>query len=503
MDKLETIPYVDLDNYNINLDVVTLISEKIVRKYNLIAIDKKDKNLIVAMADPLNIVALDDIKLYLKIEVKPVISREETIINYINKYYNKEITTKVLKEFEESYIPLNIENMSEEEIKIKSAPVVKLLNSIIEQAITDQSSDIHIEPYEDSVRIRLRIDGELKEMMNLSKNSLSSIVTRIKIMAKMDIAEQRLPQDGRVEIRINNKDVDMRISSMPTVYGEKIVIRLLDRSNFIYEKNTLGFSEGDLKIINKILAQPQGIVLIVGPTGSGKSTTLTTILQEINNTEKNIITIEDPVEYKLKGINQVQVNYKTGLTFSLGLRSILRQDPDVIMIGEIRDSDTARIAIRAAITGHLVLSTLHTNDSPSTITRLVDMGVEPYLLASAISGIVSQRLIKLLCEKCKESYEASFLEKRVLGLRENKKIYLNKAVGCDFCNKGYKGRLAVYELMPISENIKRLIESNSSINKLKDKAREEGMTSILESASIVAINGKTSYEEVMRVGFTL
>ena len=297
----------------------------------------------------------------------------------------------------------------------------------IEQAIRMRASDIHIEPSIDDLRIRFRIDGDLNEIMTLPRSNLSPLVTRIKIMGKMNIAEKRIPQDGRLETKVNNKEIDMRISSLPTVYGEKIVIRLLDKSNFNFTKEGLGLSEKNLEKFNKLLVQPYGMILSTGPTGSGKSTTLYTLLKELNVVGKNIITIEDPVEYKLKGINQVTVNRKAGLTFSVGLRSILRQDPDTIMIGEIRDSETAIIAVRAAITGHLVLSTLHTNDSPSTIARLVDMGVEPYLVSSAVIGVVSQRLVKVLCDKCKVPYDARYQEKKVLGFNENDHIILHKA----------------------------------------------------------------------------
>lgn len=498
------IPHVDLDKYNINLDVANLIPENIVRRYELIAIDRRDDLLIVAMVDPLNIFALDDVKLYVKSDIQPVISTKDKVLKAIDRYYSEVTTEKVLKEFEGKYTPTNFEDVEEEEeIGVTSAPIVKLLNSIIEQAVRDRASDIHIEPCEENIRIRFRIDGDLGEIMSLPRTSLSAIITRVKIIGKMNIAEKRIPQDGRVEDKINNRDIDMRISTLPTVYGEKVVIRLLDRSNFMFTKEALGFSERDLEKFDEILAQPYGMILVTGPTGSGKSTTLYTVLQELNQIEKNIITIEDPVEYKLQGINQVQVNPKAGLTFASGLRSVLRQDPDIVMVGEIRDSETAKMAIRASITGHLVLSTLHTNDSPSTVARLVDMGIEPYLVSTAIIGIVSQRLVKLLCEKCKLSYEASYLEKKILAIDEDEKLILNKAIGCSSCNKGYKGRAAVHELMPVNESIRRLIDQEANIDELRGKAIEDGMTTLLQSAAALAIKGNTSYDEVLRVGFSL
>lgn len=497
-------PRVDLSKFQINNKVVTLIPETIARKYKVIAIDKKDDKLVVAMVDPLNFFAVDDIKLYTKMELEPVIATNLDISRSIDKYYSGESTKKLLEEFKESTSPFDNDDIEDSEmLEVTSAPIVRLLNSIIEQAVRSRASDIHIEPYADEIRVRFRIDGDLIEIMTLPNNNLSPIVTRIKIIGKMNIAEKRLPQDGRVEGIINDKEVDMRISSLPTVYGEKIVIRLLDKTNFNFSKETLGFSKKNLQLFDNILAQPYGMILVTGPTGSGKSTTLYAILKELNKIEKNIITVEDPVEYKLAGINQVQVNTKAGLTFATGLRSILRQDPDTIMVGEIRDSETAKIAIRAAITGHLVLSTLHTNDSPSTIARLVDMGIEPYLVSSAVIGIVSQRLVKKLCNKCKEPYEASYSEKTMLTIPEDDELTLYKPIGCNACNQGFRGRMAVHELMAVDEGLRRLIDSGANIDDIRLKAIKNGMNTLLQAASELALTGLTSYDEVIRVGYTL
>lgn len=497
-------PRIDLSKFDINMDVVTMIPENIARKYKVIAIDKMDNKLVVAMVDPLNFFAADDIKLYTKMELQPVVATNIDITRLIDKYYSGESTKKLLAEFNEIPSPFENEDMEDSEmLEVTSAPIVRLLNSIIEQAVRSRASDIHIEPYAEEIRVRFRIDGDLREIMTLARNNLSPIVTRIKIIGKMNIAEKRLPQDGRVEGVINDKEVDMRISSLPTVYGEKIVIRLLDKSNFNFSKKTLGFSKNNLQLFDHILSQPYGMILVTGPTGSGKSTTLYAILKELNGIEKNIITVEDPVEYKLSGINQVQVNTKAGLTFATGLRSILRQDPDTIMVGEIRDNETAEIAIRAAITGHLVLSTLHTNDSPSTIARLVDMGIEPYLVSSAVIGVISQRLVKKLCDTCKKSYEASYSEKKLLNFPEDQSLNLYKPVGCNSCNQGYRGRTAVHELMPIDENLRRLIDSDANIDDIRIHAIENGMTTLLQAAAELAIDGVTSYDEVIRVGFTL
>lgn len=496
-------PRVNLDLYEINQKAATLIPENIVRKYKLIGIDIKDGILVVAMVDPLNFIAIDDVKLYTKMEIEPVTVANDEITKVIDKYYSGANTKKVLEEFTDAGLMDYDDVVEEEGSEVATAPIVRLLNSIIEQAVRTRASDIHIEPYQEDVRVRFRIDGDLSEIMTLPRSNLSALVTRVKIIGKMNIAEKRIPQDGRIETKINNKEIDMRISSLPTVYGEKIVIRLLDKSNFNFTKEGLGLSQYNLNTFNKILAQPYGMILVTGPTGSGKTTTLYTVLKELNVIEKNVITVEDPVEYKLKGINQVIVNPKTGLTFAAGLRSILRQDPDTIMIGEIRDGETAEIAVRAAITGHLVLSTLHTNDSPSTIARLIDMGIEPYLVSSAVVGIVSQRLVKVLCEKCKQAYEADYKEKKILGFKEEEHITLHKAVGCNACNQGYRGRAAVHEIMPIDEGIRRLIDTNATTDKIREKALENGMTTLFESALALAMNGKTTFTEVMRVGFTL
>lgn len=498
------IPYVDLNQYTINPEVVTVIPEKVARRYELIAIDKRGDILIVAMADPLNIFALDDLKIYTQYEIQQVIATRDSILNSIDNYYRKASTEKVLKEITENYVYEELDELDEEELlEVASAPIVKLVNSIIKQGIHMKASDIHIEPCAENIRVRFRVDGDLQENMVLSKNILSAIVTRVKIMGRMDIAEKRIPQDGRVETKIDGKEIDIRISIIPTIYGEKIVLRLLGRSSFIFTKDELGFSESNLKAFNKILFQPYGMVLVTGPTGSGKTTTLYVVLKELNKVEKNIITIEDPVEYKIEGINQIQINPKAGLTFASGLRSILRQDPDIIMVGEIRDTETAEIAVRAAITGHLVLSTLHTNDSASSVARLIDMGIEPYMVSSAIIGVISQRLVKELCPYCRTPYEASYYEKKLLKLNPEERMTLYKAKGCSKCNNGYIGRRGVHEVMVINENIRRLIDRGASIDELRKAAEENGMETLLSSGVNMALDGITTAEEVLKVGYTL
>ncbi|MFA5525111.1 MAG: ATPase, T2SS/T4P/T4SS family [Tissierellales bacterium] len=498
------IPSIDLARYKINPKATSMIPENLARRYILIPIDKKNNKLIIAMSDPFNIFAIDDIKLLTEMDVEVVISLRSVILRSIEKFYREENTKKVLEEFEEAYTPSTIEDLDDEDLSdVNSAPVVKLVNSIVGQAIKMSASDIHIEPFESSVRVRYRIDGDLQEIMKFSIKSHMAIVTRIKIMGKMDIAERRIPQDGRVETELEGREIDMRISTLPTVYGEKIVIRILDRDGFSFSKEDLGFEDRDLKIFNNIVRQPYGIILVTGPTGSGKSTTLYTVLKDLNDEEKNIITVEDPVEYKLEGINQVQVNVKSGLTFAKGLRSILRQDPDIIMIGEIRDSETAEIAVRASITGHLVLSTLHTNDTASTVVRLIDMGVEPYLVSTSIIGIISQRLVKKLCPSCKTTYEPSIQEKKILGLKPENEAILYKPVGCNKCIRGYKGRVAIHEIMEIDKEIRKLIDNRASTDELKEASIKNGMKTLYNNVVNLALKGITSVEEVYRIGYTL
>ncbi|WIV11023.1 ATPase, T2SS/T4P/T4SS family [Proteiniborus sp. MB09-C3] len=507
LEVLETqlqIPSIDLASYRISPKATSLISENIARRYSLIPIDKIDNKLVVAMSDPFNIFAIDDIKLLTGMDIEVVISLKSVILRAIDKFYREENTKKVLEEFEEAYTSSSIEDLDEEDLSdVNSAPVVKLVNSIVGQAIKMRASDIHIEPFENNVRVRYRIDGDLQEIMRFSIKSHMAIVTRVKIMGKMDIAERRIPQDGRVETELEDKEIDMRISTLPTVYGEKIVIRLLDRDGFSFSKEDLGFEDRELGVFNKILRQPYGIILVTGPTGSGKSTTLYTILKDLNDEEKNIITVEDPVEYKLEGINQVQVNNKSGLTFAKGLRSILRQDPDIIMVGEIRDSETAEIAVRASITGHLVLSTLHTNDTASTIVRLIDMGIEPYLVSTSVIGIISQRLVKKLCPSCKTPYKASSQEKKILGLELEEDVTLYKQTGCNKCIKGYRGRVSIGEIMYIDRDIRRLIDNRATTDELKEASIKNGMTTLYDNVVNLALKGITSIEEVFRIGYTI
>lgn len=495
------IPHINLENFVIDEEVPLLISESLARRYELIPIRKQSGKLMVAMVDPLNIFAIDDVKIATNMDVEPCICSQHDILNAIDRSYGKEVAEKAIEDFKKQYEVDNINDLDEEILNdINNAPVVRLVNSIIKQAIKAKASDIHIEPFEESVRIRFRVDGQLQEIMNSAKTTHSAIVTRIKIMGKMDIAEKRVPQDGRIELSIDGKEVDLRISVLPTVFGEKIVIRLLDRSTFLLSKSQLGFTEENLNRFYKLIENPNGIILITGPTGSGKTTTLYTILRELNQINKNIITVEDPVEYKLHGINQVQVNNKAGLTFANGLRSILRQDPDIVMIGEIRDAETAQIAARAAITGHLVISTMHTNDAPSTITRLIDMGIQPYLISASVVGSIAQRLVRKICTNCKKAYNPSEKEKEILNIGENVKLY--KGEGCAQCyNIGYKGRTSIHEIMNMSKNIRESIDNKDGIDKLRKIAIDEGMIILRDNCRELVLNGITSFNEFMTVAY--
>ena len=497
------IPHVDLSKYFIDPEIPRLISENLAKKHLLIPVRKERGHLVVAMADPLNIFAMDDVKIASGMEVEPVIATKQGILNSIEKYYGRQVAEQAIEDFRKQNYPdglLDINDDSPNEIN--NAPVVRLVNSFIKQAVLARASDIHMEPFEHNLRIRFRIDGDLQEIMTTAKSTHSAIVTRIKIMGKMDIAEKRIPQDGRIETLVDGREVDLRISVLPTVHGEKVVIRLLDRSSFLLSKNDLGLTEANAKLFEKIVKQPNGMILVTGPTGSGKTTTLYTVLRELNQITKNIITVEDPVEYRLNGVNQVQVNNKAGMTFANGLRSILRQDPDIIMVGEIRDTETAHIAVRASITGHLVLSTMHTNDTAATISRLLDMDIEAYLVSSALVGVVAQRLVRKICESCKYSYEGEMKELELLGLNEPTKLFKGK--GCSLCsNTGYRGRTAIHEIMAVTKEIRKLIDLGASMDDLRKKSKEQGTLSLKENCRELVIDGQTTVEELIRAAYTL
>jgi len=497
------IPHMDLDKHFIDPDISNLISEDLARRHLLIPVKVKEGRLVIAMADPLNIFAIDDVKIATGMDVEVVIATSKDILSAIDQYYGKKNVEQAIEEFKKEFDFDNITEVDEKTLsEINNAPVVKLVNSIIRQAIRSKASDIHIEPFEHHVRVRFRIDGELQEIMSPAKSTHAAIVTRIKIMGKMDIAEKRVPQDGRYEAVIDGKEVDLRISSLPTVYGEKIVIRILQRDSTMLTRKQLGFTQHNMKKLDDIIKSPNGIILVTGPTGSGKSTTLYALLRELNTPNKNLITVEDPVEYRIEGINQVPVNNKAGMTFASALRSILRQDPDIIMIGEIRDTETAEIAVRASITGHLVLSTMHTNDTASTVSRLIDMGIEPYLVSSSVVGIIAQRLVKRICEGCKTDYKPTPEEKEMLGL--DKDITLHKGAGCSACGgTGYKGRIAVHEIMTITKELRALINKGASVDEIREAAEKQGMLTLQENCRQLIVDGISTIEEMLRVAYSI
>ena len=490
---------VDLNTVDFNRKAISLVPENLCKKYTLIPFGFENNKIKVSLADPLNIFAIDDVAISTGFEIESFISKTEDIKKYIGIYYSSQhVDNAVIQLSKESSKALkNSRETFELNSDVNSAPVVKMVDYLFKNSVELNASDIHIEPFENEIVIRYRIDGKLRTVNKLGIESLGALVTRIKIMAGLNIAEKRIPQDGKIMIKINDKDIDLRVSILPVVYGEKIVIRILNKGDGILTKEQLGMEKKDIEKINKIISNPHGIILVTGPTGSGKSTTLYTLLSELNSDELNIVTVEDPVEYTMDGVNQVNVNEKSGLTFANGLRSILRQDPDIVMIGEIRDEETAEISIRTAITGHLVLSTLHTNDAPSTIVRLIDMGVKPYLVSTSIAGIVAQRLVRRICSNCKTSYEASEQEKKMLGKDLNDKVTLFKGKGCGYCHEtGYIGRIGIYEIMEITREHRQLINQGADSDILRDISVKNGMVTLEEECRNLVLNGVTTIEEL-------
>jgi len=496
--------FVDLSTYEIDPNAATLLSEEVARKYTVIPVKMEGKKLVVAVADPSNVLALDDLKIITQMDIEPVVATETDILNAIGQYSRMDKEVEELANFEDEAEEASAPAAQVvEEVEREDAPIVKLVNVILSEAVRARAADVHIEPQERDIRIRYRIDGVLHDIMRSPKSAQLGMITRLKILANLDIAEKRLPQDGRFSLVVDNRPVDFRIATLPTIHGEKVVLRILEKESIMIPLESLGFLPESLETFKKSLMKPYGAIFVTGPTGSGKTTTLYAALNVVNSVEKNIITVEDPVEYRLAGCNQVQVNPKAGLTFAAALRSILRNDPDIVMIGEIRDRETALIAVESALTGHLVLSTLHTNDAPSAITRLTEMEIEPFLTASALDCIVAQRLARKLCDKCKEPYkpDKDFLKSVGYEDEDIEKIdVLYRARGCDYCsNTGYRGRTGVYEVMLLTEDVKALTIERASTDEIKKAALQHGMKTLRQAGLAKARTGETSVEEVLRV----
>jgi type IV pilus assembly protein PilB len=493
--------FVDLTEYRIDAAATALLPEALCRRYRALPIGEQDGKLLVAMSDPANVHALDDIRTITGREVRPVVATANDVEQSIQKFSGMSEQAEALAS--EAADALDSEAGVTVEAAVEDAPIVKLVQAIMTQAAADRASDVHIEPTETDVRVRFRVDGVLHEVMHSPKSIQAGLISRLKVMGDLNIAEKRIPQDGRVSLRINNRSLDLRLATLPTVHGEKIVIRILDKTNALLALSELGFLPQAFESYERSFRKPYGAILVTGPTGSGKSTTLYATLNIVNSVDRHIVTVEDPVEYRLPGVNQIQVNPKAGLTFASALRSILRADPDIILIGEIRDRETAMIAVESALTGHLVLSSLHTNDAPSAITRLIEMQVETFLVGSAIDCVVAQRLARQLCQKCKQTYapeepeliEAGYPESRIRDLG----VFF-RASGCQSCsNTGYRGRIGLYEVMPMTEEIERLTVDRASSETVKRVAVEQGMYTLRDDGLHKAASGLTSIEEIARV----
>jgi type IV pilus assembly protein PilB len=506
--------YVDLASVDIQRDVLKMVPHSEARRYKAIPVAMHDNTVVIAVADPMNLNVLDNLRHVLKTNVEPVVADEEEINRAIERYYGveEEQVTRMLEEISSgdirfyqddgSTMSANDQLAQAEEAAAEEAPVIKLVSLLILEAVRHRASDIHLEPLGRRFRIRFRVDGVLHEIQGPPRRLQASVLQRIKIMSKMDIAEKRLPQDGRIMINVLGRDLDLRVSSLPSQHGESIVMRILDKESLLLGLPELGFSSDDQRTYERLIQLPNGVLLITGPTGSGKTTTLYACLNFINRPDRKIITVEDPVEYMLSGINQVQVNEDIEMTFARVLRSMLRQAPNVIMVGEIRDHETAEIAIEASLTGHLVFSTLHTNDAPSAVTRLVDMGVKPFLVASSLQSVMAQRLVRRICNECREPYTPTTWEFEALGVDGEKlrTAQLYKGIGCRACNgTGYRGRIGIYELMTVTDDIQKLIYKRVPSTEIRKIARQTGMKTLREDGMLKVMSGVTTLEEVMRI----
>lgn len=489
------IPLINLLQYPFDTNLFSLISKETAKRNLIIPLKKEGNKLFVAMVDPMDFIVIDDLRLATGFQIETAIATKDDILRSINKYYN------VDEGLEELFDELSPSDRGrDDDVTDLDSPIVRLVNQILTNAVIQKASDIHVDPQETKVVVRYRVDGVLRTERVLPRHMQNVLTARIKIMSNLDITEQRIPQDGRIKINLDFHPIDLRVSTLPTVYGEKIVMRILDMGAALNDLNKIGFNALNLKRFNEMIEQPTGIVLITGPTGSGKSSTLYAALNKLNIEQVNIITIEDPVEYQLEGINQIQVNTNVGMTFAAGLRSILRQDPNIIMVGEIRDKETAEIAVRASLTGHLVLSTLHTNDSLGTVTRLVDMGVEPFLVASSLTGIVAQRLVRKVCRDCAEVQQPSKREIEIFARRGMKIDKITRGKGCPSCNMtGYKGRVALHEVLVLNDEMRRVIMNDDSFHKLKELAIKNKTIFLIDDGLLKVKQGLTTTEEVLRV----
>lgn len=501
------LPYLsDIDPGGVDISLMALVPISFLKRYVLLPLRIEEDSVVVATSDPGLLAPIDDLRILLTRPVIMELASANTIINCINQLYDQasDTTQQVIEDMNTDNLDLLANELQEPQDLMEAtdeAPVIRLINSILFQAVKERASDIHFESFERDLEVRYRVDGILTKVISPPKRFQASIISRIKIMAGLDIAERRLPQDGRIGIKISGRDIDIRVSVIPTAHGERVVLRLLDKSTSLLDLQQVGLLEDDREIINRLIHMSHGIILVTGPTGSGKTTSLYAALSRINSPDKNIITIEDPIEYQLKGIGQMQVNPKIDLTFANGLRSILRQDPDIIMVGEIRDSETAEIAVHASLTGHLVFSTLHTNDASGAITRLLDMGIEAFLISSSVVAIVAQRLVRMICSQCRSAYDPSQDEIEKLGLQKDKKgMKFYRGTGCSNCmQSGYHGRTGIYEILLMDEDIRQMVLSRTDANKIRTRAMENGMRILRQDGARKVLKGMTTTEEVLRV----
>lgn len=498
------VDFVDLTAVSIPLELARFVPRSIAKKYCVVPVKLQKDELYVAMSDPLNFEAQEEVKSASHKQVVPMIATRRAVEQAIATLYGNEGTARAIEEMKREagsnqadIVPVQMSKAVDN--GAAEAPTIRFVNSVIERAITERASDIHLEPQEGEMVVRMRIDGVLRRIFTVPANLQATVIARLKIMGGMNIAERKIPQDGRAMVTAKDKEIDLRISSIPTIYGEKIVLRLLDKSSGHINRKTIGLEGEDEKKYDRLLKNSSGVILIVGPTGSGKSTTMCAMIQELCSEQTNIMTLEDPVEYNIPGANQCQINEKTGMTFAAGLRSILRQDPDVISVGEIRDGETASIAVRAAITGHLVISTLHTNDAVSTISRLVDIGVEPYMISSALRGVVSQRLVRKICPHCRKAYTPTEEEKRMVGIAENEDVTFYKGEGCQECGRtGYRGRRGVFEILTLDAALRREVANNASSEELTKTALENGFVTMKDNCRRLVLEGVTTVAEAAK-----